>query len=73
MIELIIKQANQKSAVFFTIGISYIFSNVCNGYHDLLVMCMKIRDIDTILDINVGKNLNLKCLLPLSLLIQCCN
>ena len=73
MIELIIKEANQKSMLFVTIGISYIFSNVCNGYHDLLVMCMILGDIATIVGVNVGKNNNLKRLSPLSAFTQCCN
>ena len=39
---MLIRQANQKSATFVTIGI---FFNVSNECHDLLMMSMNLSDI----------------------------
>ena len=47
---MLIKQANQKSAIFVTIGIflnkGFKFQpNVCNRCHDLLIMSINLSDI----------------------------
>ena len=44
---MLIRQANQKSAMFLTIGIFYIKfqPNVCNRCHDLLMLPMNLIDI----------------------------
>ena len=47
---ILIKQVNQKSVVFVTIGIflnkGFKFApNICNGYHNFLMMSMNLSDI----------------------------
>ena len=61
---MLIKQANQKSAIFVTNGIflnkGFKFqTNVCNRYHDLLMMSMNLSNIATF---NI-KGSNYRCII----------
>ena len=56
---MLIRQANQKSSIFVTVGIflnkGFKFqSNVCNGCHDLLMMSMNLSDFGNLN--NIGAN-----------------